>query len=153
MRPLRTSPLAPLTIAPKAESADKGDKGPSLAGSPQFLNEQQPNDWLASQLIGKSVVNAENESVGAINDLVTDSDGKLIAALIGVGGFLGLGEKDVAVSFEDLKLARDENNDITAMLNTSKDALAQAPDYKTLDEQEVVQGSVESDSEQAPGGY
>jgi hypothetical protein len=137
------SDISPDRASEAAQEMDvkKADKADKTLSSAQFVTEQQPNDWLASKLIGNSVVNAENESVGEINDLLTDSNGKIIAALIGVGGFLGLGEKDVAVSFQDLKLVRDENNTVTAMLNTSKDALAQAPDFKTLDEQEVVQGS------------
>jgi hypothetical protein len=156
---MQLDPAGPSDISPDRASeaaqemdvkkADKADKSLSNA---QFVTEQQPNDWLASKLIGKSVVNAENESVGEINDLLTDSNGKIIAALIGVGGFLGLGEKDVAVSFDDLKLVRDENNTVTAMLNTTKDALAQAPDFKTLDEQEVVQGSAE-DRDRKTNGY
>jgi hypothetical protein len=131
--------------APSAAETPSADLAPSK--SAQFLSEQEPNDWLASTLIGKSVVNAENETVGEINDLVTDSNGKIVAALIGAGGFLGIGEKDVAVSFQDLKLARDEDDNVTAMLNLSKEQLAQAPDYKTLDEQEVVEGSVKGDRE------
>jgi hypothetical protein len=134
----------PQSINPGASSAAADQAAPQSA---QFLNEQEPNDWLASALIGKSVVNASNESVGEINDLVTDSNGQIIAALIGIGGFLGIGEKDVAVSFQDLKLARDEDDNVTAMLNVSKEQLAQAPDYKTLDEQEVVEGSVKGDRE------
>ena len=48
---------------------------------------------LASNLIGQSVVNSQDESIGDINDLVTDESGKVIAVLVGSGGFLGLGEK------------------------------------------------------------
>ena len=55
---------------------------------------------------------------------MTDRSGKIVAALIGVGGFLGIGEKDVAVRFEDLKLARDENNNVKVVLNVSKETLA-----------------------------
>jgi hypothetical protein len=113
----------------------------------QFLTEQQPGDILASTLIGQPAVNAQNETIGDVNDLVTDRDGKVIAALIGVGGFLGLGEKDVAVRFEDLKLTRDDNNDVEVMLDLSKDTLTSAPDYKLLNEQSVVEGSAKTDTD------
>ena len=63
-------------------------------------------------------------TIGDVNDLVTDRSGKIIAALIGVGGFLGIGEKDVAVRFEDLKLNRDENDNVKVTLNISKETLA-----------------------------
>ncbi len=112
----------------------------------QFLNEQQPGDILASTLIGQPAVNAQNETIGDVNDLVTDRDGKVIAALIGVGGFLGLGEKDVAVRFEDLKLTRDDDNNVKVMLDLNKDTLTSAPDYKMLDEQSVVEGSAKTDT-------
>jgi hypothetical protein len=113
----------------------------------QFLNEQKPGDILASTLIGQPAVNAKNETIGDINDLVTDQNGKVIAALIGVGGFLGLGEKDVAVRFEDLKLTRDDDNNVKVMLDLNKDTLTSAPDYKLLNEQSVVEGSAKSDSD------
>jgi hypothetical protein len=86
-------------------------------------------------------VNSQDESIGDINDLVTDRSGKILAALIGVGGFLGLGEKDVAVRFEDLNLTRDENNNVKVVLNISKETLASAPDYKLIGEEPVVEGS------------
>jgi hypothetical protein len=114
----------------------------ALAGDrPQFLSKQERSDWLSSNLVGVSVNNAANENIGSITDLIADEDGKVIGVLIGSGGFLGIGQKDVAVRFEDLKLARDENNDVTALVNISKDALTAAPDYETLTEQQMTVGS------------
>lgn len=110
--------------------------------SAQFLKEQSASDWLASDLIGKKVVNRENETIGEINDLVTDESGKIQAALVGAGGFLGIGEKDVAVRFEDLELVRD-GTDTKVMLDTNKETLTSAPDFRTLDEQPVVEGSAD----------
>ena len=79
--------------------------------------------------------------IGDINDLVSDEGGKFVAVLIGAGGFLGIGEKDVALRFEDLKFTRDENNNIKLIANFNKDALASAPDYETLTEQAVTVGA------------
>ena len=73
------------------------------------------------------MVNAANETIGDVNDLVTDNKGRVVAALIGVGGFLGIGEKDIAVRYQDLKLARDENDNVTVVANFSKDQLARHP--------------------------
>lgn len=126
-------------ILPDTSAKDTSVK--NVEQSAQFLNEQKADDLLASTIIGKSAVNSQDEGIGEINDLVTDRSGKILAALIGVGGFLGIGEKDVAVRFEDLKLARDENNDVKVVLNISKETLASAPDYKLLGEQPVVEGS------------
>jgi len=113
----------------------------------QFLKQQTADDMLASSIIGKPAVNSQDETIGDVNDLVTDRSGKIVAALIGVGGFLGIGEKDVAVRFEDLNLNRDENDNVKVTLNISKETLAQAPDYKLLGEQPVVEGSAKTDRE------
>ena len=114
--PDQSSEAKPILPDQSAKSLDK-----PLEQSAQFLNEQKADDILASTIIGKSAVNSQDEAIGDVNDLVTDRSGKILAALIGVGGFLGIGEKDVAVRFEDLKLARDENNNTKVVLNVSKE--------------------------------
>ena len=60
-------------------------------------------NWRASKLVGLNVYNDSNESLGSINDLLTDKNGDIKGAVIGVGGFLGVGEHLVAVSFDKLK--------------------------------------------------
>src|SRR5437899_6574057 len=60
-------------------------------------------DWRASKLVGLSVYNDKNESIGSIIDLLTDKSGSIKAAVIGVGGFLGVGSHLVAVPFEKIK--------------------------------------------------
>jgi hypothetical protein len=57
---------------------------------------------------------------------------------LGAGGFLGIGEKDVAVSYEDLQLGRDENNNVKVVADLSNSMLSTAPDYERLDEQELT---------------
>ena len=54
-------------------------------------------------MVGLSVYNDKNESLGSINDLLTDKNGKITAVVIGVGGFLGVGEHLVAIPFEKVK--------------------------------------------------
>ena len=126
-------------------------KSAEASGSPQFLAKQASDDWLASNLIGHTVYNAQDEMVGDINDLVTDHSGKIVAVLVGSGGFLGLGEKDVALRFEDLRLAREDNDSIKIVADVSKETLAAAPDYETLAEQEVTVGSTKDDREDIGG--
>jgi PRC-barrel domain len=127
-------PMTP-SEAPPTDSA-------SLAsGSPQFLSKQERSDWLASNLTGVPVVNAANENIGSVTDLISDESGKVIGVLIGAGGFLGIGQKDVAIRFEDLKLARDEKDNVTAMVNITQETLAAAPDYETLAEQQMTVGA------------
>jgi sporulation protein YlmC with PRC-barrel domain len=60
-------------------------------------------NWRASKLAGLNVYNDKNESVGSINDLLTDKSGNVKAVVIGVGGFLGVGEHLVAVPFDKVK--------------------------------------------------
>jgi sporulation protein YlmC with PRC-barrel domain len=69
----------------------------------QFMSKLQPDQIMASELIGTRVMSANNESIGDINDVIVDRNGKAVAAIVGVGGFLGIGEKDVAVPFEELE--------------------------------------------------
>ena len=121
-----------------SEAPKSAEASPSSGGA--FLAKQDSSDWLVGNLIGKSVVNADNESIGDVNDLVTDQNGKIIAIVVGAGGFLGIGEKDVAIRFEDVKLAHDENNDVKVIADLNKETLASAPDFETLDEQQITVG-------------
>lgn len=68
---------------------------------------QSSSEWRASKVIGLYVYNDANERLGSINELLTDSSGKVVKAVIGVGGFLGIGESDVAVNFDQLKFVNE----------------------------------------------
>lgn len=59
--------------------------------------------WRASKVVGLNVYNDSNESLGSINDLLTDKSGAIKAVVVGVGGFLGVGEHLVAVPFDKIK--------------------------------------------------
>jgi sporulation protein YlmC with PRC-barrel domain len=63
--------------------------------------------WRASKVVGLSVYNDNNESVGSINDLLTDKNGNIKAVVVGVGGFLGVGEHLVAVPFDKIKFVNE----------------------------------------------
>ncbi|MFC1456183.1 PRC-barrel domain-containing protein [Microvirga arabica] len=69
----------------------------------QFMTKMEANQMMASDLIGTRVIGANNESIGDINDVIMDRNGQIMAAVVGVGGFLGIGEKDVAVPFNALE--------------------------------------------------
>ena len=60
-------------------------------------------DWRTSKVVGLNVYNDKNESIGSINDLLTDKSGSIKAAVLGVGGFLGVGAHLVAVPFDKIK--------------------------------------------------
>jgi sporulation protein YlmC with PRC-barrel domain len=63
----------------------------------------QQGEWRASKLAGVSVYNDSNEKIGDINDVILDKSGKATNVILGVGGFLGMGEHYVAVTFDQLK--------------------------------------------------
>jgi sporulation protein YlmC with PRC-barrel domain len=111
-------------------SATMNQSGSSAMGQGgmqgQFMTQMQPEQIMASELIGTRVVSANNESIGDINDVIVDRNGQVMAAVVGVGGFLGIGEKDVAVPFKSLEFANsqqaqamDSNNAGTAGGNAS----------------------------------
>ncbi|WP_315738564.1 MULTISPECIES: PRC-barrel domain-containing protein [unclassified Bradyrhizobium] len=62
-------------------------------------------DWRSSKLVGVKVYNNNNENVGSIDDLLVDKSGAVKGVVIGVGGFLGMGEHLVAVSFDQIKFS------------------------------------------------
>lgn len=63
--------------------------------------------WRASKLIGVNVYNNNNESLGEINEILVDQSGKVQAVVIGVGGFLGIGERNVAVPMDKIKFVNE----------------------------------------------
>ena len=86
--------------------------------------------WRASKLVGLSVYNDKNESVGSINDMLTDKNGKIVAIVIGVGGFLGVGEHLVAMPFEKVKFA-DQPVAYTGASNTGARPSTNTPSSST----------------------
>lgn len=87
-------------------------------------------DFLASNLIDTNIYNGANENTGEIEDVVISPDGKVSAVIVSVGGFLGVGDRYVSLSYTSLKIAREGNNDdpkITA--EATKDALSRMPEY------------------------
>ena len=83
----------------------------------------------ASELLDETVMNEANESVGDVNDVLIDTNGKIASVIVGVGGFLGMGEKNVALSFENLKFAKDKDNDLVVTTNVTKETLQATPAY------------------------
>jgi hypothetical protein len=83
-------------------TTDRANMAPASASDSSFRG-----DWRASKLVGLNIYNNENESIGSINDLLTDKSGNIKAAVISVGGFLGVGAHLVAVPFEKLKFVNE----------------------------------------------
>jgi UDP-N-acetylglucosamine:LPS N-acetylglucosamine transferase len=134
-----TGPVAPEHPTETMEqSKTAGEINGVPAKTARFITEQSPTDALASDLIGKSVLNPARETVGEINDVIGGQDARIKGVVIGVGGFLGIGEKNVAVHYEDVVVNRNDDGTIEIMANLTKDTLSAAPAYRRLEEQSVV---------------
>jgi sporulation protein YlmC with PRC-barrel domain len=120
-KPSATAP-APSATTPSTRSE---------SGQMQFYT-RQPNEMRASALMGANVTNMANESVGEINDIILDKDGKVAAVVVGVGGFLGIGEREVALDYKSLTIKYDPNamtnaGATTIQVNATKESLKNAP--------------------------
>jgi sporulation protein YlmC with PRC-barrel domain len=104
-----------------------------MAPTASFIGMQSADQMLASNLIGMSVRGAGDESIGEINDVVLARDGRVVGAVIGVGGFLGIGEKDVAVPFQMIEMVRGPDTSDHVVVRKTKDELKAAPEFKELE--------------------
>jgi len=82
---------------------------PTTAASPALASDASSHQgqWRTSKLVGLNVYNDNNEKLGDISELLIDQSGKVQAVIIGVGGFLGMGEHNVAVAFDKLKFVNE----------------------------------------------
>jgi sporulation protein YlmC with PRC-barrel domain len=84
----------------------------------------------SKKIVGAGVINTKGETLGSIDDVVVDLEsGKLGYAALSVGGVLGIGDKLFAVPFEDFKITHDTNNNISFVLDVSKERLENAPGF------------------------
>lgn len=67
------------------------------------LAQSSKGEWRTSKLVGVNVYNDSNEKLGSIDELIMNKQGKIDKVIIGVGGFLGVGQRDIAVNFDQLK--------------------------------------------------
>lgn len=103
---------------------------PALADD-AFLTEQTQTEYLVKdRLIGVNVHDSDGKVIGDVEDLIVDGDNKIVGAIIGVGGLLGVGEKKVAVSLPLLSIESTDKGIVITMPAATKDALTAAPAYK-----------------------
>ena len=111
----------------------------------------EQSDFYASDLIGMRIYNSETEmeanstiqagaeaewdDIGEINDIIVSQDGEVRAVILGVGGFLGMGERDVSVPMESIKIVSEDGNADNRFLvvTTTKEQLEAAPAYERAD--------------------
>lgn len=90
-----------------AQSAQPADRAAPAATAQPADKMMLKDNWRASKLMGLNVYNEANEKLGDINELLVDKSGKINAVVIGIGGFLGMGEHDIAVSMDKLKFVEE----------------------------------------------
>lgn len=103
--------------------------------------QQSANQWRGSQLMGLDVYNNADENIGDINDVILGKDGRIEFVVVGVGGWLGMGEHSVALSWDQVRFvdtprksdssnAEQGEKPDHAMVNMSKDQLKALPAFK-----------------------
>jgi len=102
---------------------------PMAAGGSGLMSSVPSSSLTVTDWYKQDVYDRSNNKIGEIQDVLVNKDGKVDAAIIGVGGFLGAGEKDVAVSFDAIKQTM-KNDKVYLTMDTSKDALKKAPGFK-----------------------
>jgi len=119
----------PNTAAP-ADDGPVQSKPATLSDDlrPKFVA-QTPTDMVSSKLVGLSVTNNAGDTIGQIADLVLDEKQQVKAWVVGVGGFLGIGAKYVAIDPSALKVTRGDGDTLKATIDTTKDQLRAAPEY------------------------
>jgi sporulation protein YlmC with PRC-barrel domain len=92
---------------------------PNKAATTDSATMHREGEWRASKLVGVNVYNEANEKIGDINDIILDKSGKVENVVLGVGGFLGMGEHYVAVAYNKLKWSNEPPRSTTASATTS----------------------------------
>ena len=127
-----------------AGSAPRANAPMTHSGDAKFINTQNGDQWLSSNFVGVDVVGPDNEKIGDVSDILFEKNGNVVAYVVGVGGFLGIGTKDVALapsSFQVVPANADRTttgsasstnpDDIKLKLNMTKDQLKQAAAFES----------------------
>src|SRR5690606_37819435 len=105
--------------------------GGQMTSEPAAPLVKKAEGYLATNLIGETVYNGtgdDAEKIGTVNDLVIDTENRIQAIVIGVGGFLGIGRKDVALEYSLADWA-ERDGDQFLVVDTTADTLRALPDF------------------------
>ena len=123
-----------------AQQADKP------ADSAKFIASQSQDQWVFSKFKGTDVLGPDNAHIGNVNDMLFDKQGKILGLIVGVGGFLGIGEKNVAIDMSAFQpvpydtgssssggtatMRNDDPTKVKLKVSWTKDQLKNAPDFE-----------------------
>ena len=118
-------------------SADTAAAPNDMRATAAYPARQDARQWLGLNLIGAKVVSQNGETIGRVANLILDENGTVVSAVIAVGGVLGLGAKNVAVTYQSLNIVRNQRGDAIdhVTLAAKKDELKQAAGFKSLHQQ------------------
>lgn len=143
-----TEPLGD-TVAPAETTAEAPAEEPAKPVEGQ-ITMQSENTILADDLIGSNVYSDAGEKIGDVDDLIVNLDGTVEGVVIGVGGFLGMGEKWVAVKMDSLSTMTDESGTLRLVSSATKTDLEAAEAFKTAQDMEAEQQALENAAPQDP---
>lgn len=122
--------LTLLAVAAEAQQSPSATTTPPASQSRTTAPTQEVKGaWHASDFMNSRVYNMVGESIGDVNDLVLDESGKVAAVIIGVGGFLGIGEKSVSMTPDQVKRMLHSDGKAYFTVNATKEQLQSAPTY------------------------
>ncbi|MDN3554957.1 PRC-barrel domain-containing protein [Halomonas maura] len=133
-------------------SGGQQEKGAATASGEPFMTEQTSDQIRSDQLVGSSILNPSGDEIGKIDDLLLDQDGQVVGIVVGVGGFLGIGEKHVALTWQSIEITSSgEGAGYQVNTTVDKAALENATAFKTQEQQQAEQQPAEQEpAEQEP---
>lgn len=152
----QSAPATPGAAKPDSATPQNNAQAPAATtGTEQaggYLTAQSADQISAKTYMGQSVYNGQNESIGSINDLILQKQGGVVAAVIGVGGFLGIGQKNVAVPFDKITATQNAQDGTVKLTATeTAESLKAAPEFKTLSMQASEKAASSAGSSTMPG--
>jgi hypothetical protein len=114
------------STAPAPESKPAPAAAMPADGKVTVVAAQKPDQWMASKFRGTDVIGPDKEKIGSVNDILFERNGSVVAYVIGVGGFLGIGAKDVALAPASFEVIRGDNGAADQLkVSLTKDQLKQ----------------------------
>jgi sporulation protein YlmC with PRC-barrel domain len=118
----------------------------------KFVTTQSPDQWLASKFKGTDVIGSDSKKIGDVSDILFDKDGKIEAFVISVGGFLGVGAKDVALAPSAFQVQKGKEGESDKLkLTMSQDELKQAQNFEPYKEKATTTGAATRPSPSSNG--
>jgi PRC-barrel domain len=131
----QTEPVPPAVTGPGAPAEAPSAGTTAGAPAPKPIPEQAEHQVRAQSLLGVNVSNGQ-DTIGKVSDLVVTDDGRVDAIVVGVGGFLGIGEKRVALAWDSIKLT-EQNGGRVILVSATREQLEGMPTYKTLEDKQA----------------